>query len=79
MSAQSNYLTSILLKVMRIRSHEGISDTENWLDWYWDFENPNDSEDDWVTDNNADMELHNGHEDSATMEVQNVSAASNFP
>jgi hypothetical protein len=32
-------------------SSENISDTENWLNWNGDFDNPNDSEDDWEADN----------------------------
>jgi len=32
-------------------SPESISDTENWLNWNWDLDNPNDSEGDWEADN----------------------------
>jgi hypothetical protein len=42
-------------------------------------DNPNNSEDDWEADNESDMELDNGSEDSETPEVRNVSAAPNVP
>jgi len=40
-------------------------------------DNPNDSTDDWEADNETDMELDNGSEESKTPELQNVSAAQN--
>jgi len=43
-------------------SPESISDTENWLDWIGDKDNPNDSKDDWEADNESDMELDDGSE-----------------
>jgi len=42
-------------------------------------DNPNDSEDNWEADNESDMELDNGSEDSETPEQRNVSAAPNVP
>jgi hypothetical protein len=42
-----------------------------------DLDNPNDSEDDWETDNDSNMELDKGSEDSETPEVLNVSSAPN--
>jgi len=60
-------------------SPESISDTENWLNWNGDLDNPNDIEDDWEADNESDMELDKGSEDSETPEVRNVSAAPNVP
>jgi hypothetical protein len=60
-------------------SPESISDTENWLNWNGDLDNPNDSEDDWEADNESDMELDNCSEVSETLEVRNVSAAPNVP
>ena len=60
-------------------SPESISDTEIWLNWNGDLDNPNDSEDDWEPDNESDMELEKASEDSETPEVQNVSAAPNVP
>jgi len=60
-------------------SPESISDTENWLNWNGDLDNPNDSEDDWEADNESDMELDNCSVVSETLEVRNVSAAPNVP
>jgi len=60
-------------------SPESISDTENWLNWNGNLDNPNDSEDDWEADNESDMELDNGSEVSETLEWRNVSAAPNVP
>jgi hypothetical protein len=58
-------------------SPESISDTENWLNWNGDLDNPNDSEDDWEADNEPDMELDNGSEESETPELRTVSVAPN--
>jgi hypothetical protein len=60
-------------------SPESISDTENWLNWNGDLDNPNESEDDWEAYNESDMELDNGSEDSETPEQRNVSAAPSVP
>jgi len=60
-------------------SPESISDTENWLNWNGDFDNPNDSQDDWEADNQSHMELDNSREDSKTPGHLNVSAAPNIP
>jgi len=60
-------------------SPESISDTENWLNWNEDLDNPNDSEDDYEAANQSDMELDNGSEDSETREQQNDSAVPNVP
>ena len=59
------------------RSPESISDTENWLNWNGDLDNPNDSKDDWEADNESDTDQDNGSEVSPTLEVRNVSAAPN--
>jgi hypothetical protein len=60
-------------------SPESISDTENWLNWNGDLDNPNNSEDDWEADNKSDTELDNGSEVSETLAVRNVSADPNVP
>jgi hypothetical protein len=60
-------------------SPESISDTENWLNWNGDLDNPNDSEEDWEADNESDIELDNGSEESETLELRDVSAAPNVP
>jgi hypothetical protein len=59
-------------------SPESISDTENWLNWNGDLDNPNESEVDWEADNESDIELDNGSDDS-TPEKRNVSATPNVP
>jgi len=60
-------------------SPESISDTEHWPTWNGDLDTPNDTEDDWKADNDSDMELDNGSEDSETLEQQNVSGAPDVP
>jgi len=60
-------------------SPESISDTENWLNWNGDLDNPNDSEDDWEEDKGSDIKLDNGSEVSESPELWNVSAAWNVP
>jgi hypothetical protein len=60
-------------------SPESISDTENWLNWNRDLDNPNDSEDDWQGDNESDRELDDGSEESETPGLRSVNAAPNVP
>jgi len=38
-----------------------ISNTENWLNWNANLDNPNDSEDDCAADNESDIEQNMGH------------------
>jgi len=47
---------------------ESISNTENWLDWNGDLDNPNLSEDDREADDQSDTELDNGIEDLESRE-----------
>ena len=54
---------------------ESISDTENWLDWDGDLDDPNDREDDWEADTDSEIELDNGIEDPESPEQRDVSAA----
>jgi len=56
---------------------ESISDTENWVNWNGDSENPNDSEDDWEADNESDIAPGNGIEDLASEWWRNVTYALN--
>jgi len=56
-----------------------ISDTEDWLNWNGDLDNPNDSEDDYVADIESDIEQDNSIEDPECPEQRDVSAASNVP
>jgi len=58
---------------------ESISDTDDWLNWNGDLDNPNDSEDDCAADDKSDIEQNNGIKDSERPEQQDVSAAPNVP
>jgi hypothetical protein len=60
-------------------SLDSISDSENWLHWNGDLDNPKSSEDNWKADNEPDMGLDNGSDNSETPELWNVSAAPNVP
>jgi hypothetical protein len=42
---------------------ERISDTEDWLNWNGDLDNPNDSEQDCSADDDSDIEHNNCIED----------------
>jgi hypothetical protein len=42
---------------------ESISDTDDWLNWNGDWDNPNDSEDDCAADDESDIRLNNGIDD----------------
>jgi hypothetical protein len=42
---------------------ESISDTEDWLHWEGNLDNPIDSEVDWAADNESDIEHNNGMKD----------------
>jgi len=76
-------------QIRRINSHpveidddsapESISDTDEWLNWNGDLDNPNDSEDDCAVDDESDIGRNNGIEDSECSEQQDVSAAPNVP
>jgi hypothetical protein len=58
---------------------ESISDTDDWLNWNGDLNNPNDSEEDCAADDESDIEHNNGIEDPECPEQQDVSAAPNVP
>jgi len=58
---------------------ETISDTEDWLKWNGDFDNPNDSEDDWAADVESDIEQDNIINDPECPERWDVSTAPNVP
>jgi hypothetical protein len=60
-------------------SPDSISDTEHWLNWNGDLDNPNDNEDDWKADNESDIEMDNGSEGLKPPEQWNVSATQNVP
>jgi hypothetical protein len=46
---------------------ESISDNKYWLNCNGDLDILNNSEDDWEPDNESDMELDNGSENSVTL------------
>jgi len=58
---------------------ESVSDTENWLNWNGDLDNPNESEDDCDADNESDVELQNCFEDPECPEQRDVCATPNMP
>jgi len=58
---------------------ECISDTNDWLNWIGDLDNPNHREDDCAADDESDIEHNTGIEDSECPEQQDVSAAPNVP
>jgi hypothetical protein len=60
-------------------SMESISDTENWLNWNGDFDNPNESGDNREADNESVRELDNSSKVSDSPEQQMVSVALNVP
>jgi len=58
---------------------ESISDTEDWVNWNGDLDNPNGSEDDCAADIESDVQHDNSIEDPESPEQQDVSAAPNVP
>jgi hypothetical protein len=58
---------------------ESISDTDDWLNWNGNLNNPNDSEEDCAADDEFDIEHNNGLEDSECPEQQDVIPAPNVP
>jgi len=58
---------------------DSISDTEDWLNWNGDLDNPNDSEEVCAAADESDIEHNNGIEDPECPEQQDVSAAPNVP
>jgi hypothetical protein len=76
-------------RILRINRHpvesdedsapESISDTDDWLNWNGDLDNPNDSEEDCAADDDSDIEHNNCIEDPECPEQQDVCAAPNVP
>jgi len=56
-----------------------ISDTEDWLNWNGDIDNPDDSEDDCAADVESHMEPDNTIQDPESPEQLDVSAPPNVP
>jgi len=78
-----------ILRLPRINRHpvesdrdsvpESISDTDDWLNWNGDLDDPNDTEDDCAAEDESDIEHNNSIADPACPEQQDVSAAPNVP
>jgi len=62
-----------------VSAPESISDTEGWLNWNENLENPNDSEDVCTADFESDMDQDNSFEDPESPEQRDVNAAPNVP
>jgi hypothetical protein len=58
---------------------ESISDTEDWLTWNGNLDNPNDSAEDWAADDDSEIEHNNCIKDLDYSEQQDVSTVSNVP
>jgi len=58
---------------------ESISDTEDWLNWNRELDNPNDSEHDCVVDGESDSEEDNSIEDLEYPEQRDASPSPNVP
>ena len=56
-----------------------IPDTDDWLNWNGDLDNPNDSKLDCAADNESVIEPNTGNQDQESPEQQDVSAAPNVP
>jgi hypothetical protein len=58
---------------------ESISDTEDWLHWTGDLDDPNDSDDDCAADVGSNMEQAKSMKNPECPEQRDVSAAPNVP
>jgi len=58
---------------------ESILDTDDWLNWNGNFDNPNNTEDDCAADDESDIGPNNGIEDLESPEQQDVRTAPNAP
>jgi hypothetical protein len=58
---------------------DSISDTDDWPNWKWDLENPNDSKEDCAADDESNIEHNNCVEDPEWPEPQVVSTTPNVP
>jgi len=58
---------------------ESIPDTDNWLNWNGDLDNPNESENNCEADNESALEQDNCFEDPECPEQRDVCAAPNVP
>jgi len=79
----------IVRRIRRINRHpvesdddsapESISDTDDWLNWNGDQDNPNYSEEDCAVNDESDIEHNNGIQDPECPEQKDVSAVPNVP
>jgi hypothetical protein len=67
------------VKIDEDSAPESISDTEAWLNWNGDLDNPNDSEDDCTADFESHMDHGKSIQDPESPETQDQSTASNVP
>jgi hypothetical protein len=58
---------------------ESISDTNDWLNWNGNLDNPNDSEEDCAVDDDYNIEHNNCIKHPECPEQQNVSTVPNVP
>jgi hypothetical protein len=61
------------------RAPERISDTDDWLIWNDDLDDPNNSEEDCTADDDSNLEQNNFIEDPECPKQQELSAAPNVP
>jgi hypothetical protein len=57
---------------------DSIFDTEHWLNWNWNLDNPNDSEDDCAADVQSEMEQDSSRKDSESPEQRDESFTPNI-
>jgi hypothetical protein len=79
MSAKSGESTIIPWKVTEDRAPESIPDIEDWLNWNHDLDNPNDSEEDYASADESDIEYNNGIKHLECQEEHDVSITANVP
>jgi hypothetical protein len=58
---------------------QSIADTDDWLNWNRDLDNPIDSEEDYTADDESDIEHNSGIKDPERPEQQDMSAPPNVP
>jgi hypothetical protein len=66
-------------EVVKLPTIGGISDTDDWLNWNGDMDNPNDSEEDCAADDDCDIEYNNCIEEPECPEQQDVCASPTAP
>jgi hypothetical protein len=79
MFKKSDQSTVIKVKLNDASATESLSDTEHWLIWSGDLDNPNGSENDCVPDIASDLVQDNNNEDMECPEKRDSSATPNHP